>query len=127
MSEWKSLNISINNIEISTAKAVLIKMPPKSEYAGFMFWHPAKLVRDGKFSHFKTISYTDDFEFRLFQKRKGRYGNNTNAGGGKISAAEMRRAMESMKITLLDPYELHTPEMIEPVQPKVLDELRDEE
>lgn len=123
---WKTLAISTNNIEVSTAKAVLIKMPHKSAYDGFMFWHPAKLVREGDYLYSRKISYTDDFEFRLFKKGNGRFNRNTKIAEKTISAAEMRNAMKMMELTKLDPYELHKPEIKEPVKTDVLEELKDE-
>ena len=124
--KWRSFTISTNNIEVSTAKAVLIKMPHKSDYDGFVFWHPAKLVRQGEHPYAKRISYTDDFEFRLFKKGSGRFNYNQKGAEKIISAAEMRKATEAMEITIPDPYELHTPELIEPVEVEVLEELKDE-
>lgn len=62
---WKNININKNNIETKTASAVLFKMPHKSNYDGFVFWHPAKLVRDGRHSNSVSVGYTDDFKFRI--------------------------------------------------------------
>ena len=124
--KWRSVTISTNNIEVSTAKAVLIKMPHKSDYDGFVFWHPAKLVRQGNHPYAKKVSYTDDFEFRLFKKGNGRFNYNTKIAEKTISAAEMRKAMKMMEITMLDPYELHTPEMLGPVKIEALEELKDD-
>lgn len=124
--KWRSFTVSTNNIEVSTAKAVLIKMPHKSDYDGFVFWHPAKLVREGDYLYSKRVSYTDDFEFRLFKKGNGRFNYNTKIAEKTISAAEMRNAMKMMEITKLDPYELHKPEIKEPVKADVLEELKDE-
>lgn len=124
--KWKSFAVSKDNIEISTSKAVLIRMPQKSAYAGFMFWHPAKLVRHGEHPYAKRISYTDDFEFRLFKRGKGRSNYNQKIAEKSISAAEMRNAMKMMEITIPDPYELHTPELLEAVKVDVLEELKDE-
>lgn len=124
--KWRSFTVSTNNIEVSTAKAVLIKMPHKSDYDGFVFWHPAKLVREGDYLYSKKVSYTDDFEFRLFKKGNGRFNYNTKIAEKTISAAEMRNAMKMMEITKLDPYELHKPEIKEPVKADVLEDLKDE-
>lgn len=124
--KWRSFTVSTNNIEVSTAKAVLIKMPHKSDYDGFVFWHPAKLVREGDYLYSKKVSYTDDFEFRLFKKGNGRFNYNTKIAEKPISAAEMRNAMKMMEITKLDPYELHKPEIKEPVKADVLEDLKDE-
>lgn len=124
--KWRSFTVSTNNIEVSTAKAVLIKMPHKSDYDGFVFWHPAKLVREGDYLYSKKVSYTDDFEFRLFKKGNGRFNYNTKIAEKTISAAEMRNAMKMMEMTKLDPYELHKPEIKEPVKADVLEDLKDE-
>ena len=68
---WHKIKISANNIEASTDKAVLIKMKRNSNYDGFVFWHPAKLVREeGKML---TFSFNDEFKFNLKKYGQGKW------------------------------------------------------
>lgn len=65
MATWKNINVNDNLIEKSTGKAVLIKMPKKSKYAGYTFWHPAKCVHEGRHSAAVSLGYTTDWKFSL--------------------------------------------------------------
>ena len=68
---WHKIKISVNNIEASTDKAVLIKMRRNSNHDGFVFWHPAKLVREeGKML---TFSFNDEFKFNLKKYGQGKW------------------------------------------------------
>lgn len=69
---WKQFNVNIQNIKTRTDRAVLINCPNKSNYAGYSFWHPAKLVRPGKHSHAVSVSYNDNFTFRLVKYGSGK-------------------------------------------------------
>lgn len=64
---WHKVYFNSQNIEHETAKATLIKMPNKSKYAGYKFWHPAKLVRREELVKAITClsRFTEDFEFTL--------------------------------------------------------------
>ena len=90
---WHKAYFNSQNIEHETAKATLIKMPNKSEYAGYKFWHPSKLVREegGKGYHM-SFSFAEDFEFAL---RK--YGQNHQVTAEKIIGwDEMFEAFEQV-------------------------------
>lgn len=70
---WHKITISANSIEASTDKAVLIKMKHKSNYDGFVFWHPKKLVREEGKAY--TFSFNDDFKFKLKKYGQGKWNN----------------------------------------------------
>ncbi len=90
---WHKVYFNSQNIEHDTAKAVLIKMPNKSEYAGYKFWHPTRLVREegGKGYHM-SFSFTEEFQFTI---RK--YGQNRQVTAEKIIGwDEMLEAFEQV-------------------------------
>lgn len=70
---WHKITISANSIEASTDKAVLIKMKHKSNFDGFVFWHPKKLVREEGKAY--TFSFNDDFKFKLKKYGQGKWNN----------------------------------------------------
>ena len=94
---WKSIEINKQNIENDTGKSVLIKMPNKSKYAGYKFWHPAKLVRYGSNSYARSVSYTDDFIFKLKKYGNGKYNKFDVINEVEISVEEFEEAFECMK------------------------------
>lgn len=69
--EWRSININKNNIKAETGKAVLIACPHNSDYDGWSFWHPSKLVREGRHSGAVSISYNTEWNF-ILKKYKGK-------------------------------------------------------
>lgn len=68
---WYKIKINANNIETSTDKAVLIKMKHNSNYDGFVFWHPKKLVREE--GTMITFSFNDEFKFNLKKYGQGKW------------------------------------------------------
>ncbi|WP_202064818.1 hypothetical protein [Enterococcus sp. BWB1-3] len=83
--------INIQNIEKTTHKAALIKMPNDSLFKGLTFWHPLSLIREeGGNSYFLSISFTEDFEFELFKTNK----HYKKTRIEHISADEMIQAFE---------------------------------
>lgn len=109
---WKSIKFNAQNIAFETAKAVLIKMPNKSDYTGYMFWHPSKLVRTiGGKGYFKSFSYTDEFEFKLFKQGK----NRKITAEAFLSPEEMEVAFEIVNEQLSGTDECYL-EVIEPIK-----------
>lgn len=84
---WSKIIISNNNIETSTEKSVLIKMKHNSNYDGYVFWHPAKLVRSE--NKMKSFSFNETFTFKLKKFGNGKYNKFEVISEKEISASEM--------------------------------------
>lgn len=94
---WKNIEINLQNIEIDTGKATLIKMPNNSKYAGYKFWHPSKLVRYGSNSYARSIGYTDEFTFKLKKFGNGKWNKNEVISEMEINVEEFEEAFDCMK------------------------------
>ena len=94
---WKNIEINIQNIEADTGKATLIKMPNTSDYAGYKFWHPSKLVRYGSNSYARSIGYTDEFTFKLFKNGNGKHNKFDVIDEIEIDAEEFEEAFGCME------------------------------
>lgn len=93
---WNKIVFNAQNIETETDRAVLIRMPHKSDYDGYMFWHPKKLVREtGAKGYALTFSFTDDFEFKLFKNGNGKYNRHKVIAETTISASEMKEQFKN--------------------------------
>ena len=116
MSEWYAIRLYPNQIVTDTGSACLIQMPHQSDYDGYSFWHPSKLVRDDRRYKMKTFSYTDNFVFRLKKYGKGVYNRYEVIQELEIGADELVKAFEN-NCDSFDRPELpliYTPQRIEP-------------
>lgn len=91
--EWEKIHIQSNNIKGSTDKAVLINMPKTSKYKGYSFWHPKKLTRpEGKNSYLLSVSFTQEFVFKLKKFGKGQHNFNKVLDEKEISPKEFKES-----------------------------------
>ena len=97
MKEWKNIEINVQNIDFNTEKSVLIKMPHNSDYDGYKFWHPSKLVRNGSNSYAVKIGYTDDFIFKLKKFGNGKYNKFKVIDEKEITAEEFEKSFKCME------------------------------
>lgn len=86
---WNKVVANSNLIQTETERAVLIKLP-KSE---FKFWHPRKLVRcSGKSGYRMSISFTEEFTFKLFKNGKGNHNSNTKIEEREMNSEQLMAA-----------------------------------
>lgn len=128
--KWKGLQINSNLIKARTEKYVLINMPHNSEYDGYAFWHPAKLVWDGLNSAAPSIRYTDGFVFRLKKYGKGRYNSREVLDEIPLAPDEMEIVFAAIGDNIIAPEPeplIHIPEHLEPENAKADESLIDYE
>lgn len=128
---WKEININSNLIKRETGRAVLIALPHNSEYNGYSFWFPSKLVKKGKNSAAVSLSYTEDFSFRFVKHGKGRYNRNEVIDEITIAADEFEVVFEAVDSNITspaeyNPYETHKPREMLAEDVEVIEELKDE-
>lgn len=100
---WKNININIQNIVVETEKAILIKMPNNSEYKGYSFWHPSKLVRNGRHSYSVSIGYTNDFKFNLKKYGKGKWNSKDIIDEIEIDSEDFEKSFGIMDQNISSP------------------------
>lgn len=128
---WKQLNINKNQIKKEGKNAILINCPHNSSYAGYSFWISYKLIRDGLHKGSITISYTDDFTFRLLKYGKGKYNNFDIINETEINVEEFEdmfgiTSNNIKKPTFKNNYETHKPPKIDAIENIIESELLDE-
>lgn len=67
---WENVQINRQNIVTDSGRAVLFKCPKKSKYSGYMFWHPAKLVKRGAHIYAVKVVFSEFWDFKLFTTNK---------------------------------------------------------
>ena len=100
---WKNININKQNVEHQTGRAVLINMPNNSSYSGFKFWHPNKLVRQGRNKGSISIGYHDGFNFKLFKNGNGKYNKKEIIDSIEIDATEFEEELGVMDEGIVKP------------------------
>ena len=100
---WQSININSQNIQAKTERATLIKMPNKSIYKDFVFWHPSKLIRSGRHSSALSLSFTEDFTFNLFKNGKGKTNFNKKIAEKSLTADEFSSIFSTMDSNIKAP------------------------
>lgn len=118
---WKNININKQNIKHETARAILINCPHYSDYDGYSFWHPLKLVRSGRHSNDISIGYTEEFTFKLMKDGREIV----------IDSEEFEEIFQVMNENITAKqhsyiYETHKPEQLKAEATEALEELRDE-
>lgn len=63
--KYLNININRNQIKYSSGRAILIAMPHKSDYDGFTFWFPEKLVDEGRHDEAIRLCIPVSFNFNL--------------------------------------------------------------
>lgn len=126
---WRRFTITKNNIKAETGKAVLIACPHHSEYDGYCFWHPSKLVREDRNGWTRSLSYTEEFVFNLKKYGKGKYNRREVLDDVQLRYDEIEEVFGVMSNALQkkDPYETHKPEAVKAVKTEADDSLIDNE
>lgn len=107
---WRKININKQNIKVDTGMAVLISCPHHSDYDGYSFWHPSKLVREGRHSSAVSISYTEDFVFNLKKYGKGKYNSREVLDEVQLAYDEIEEVFKCMD----NSYDFSEPEIYTP-------------
>ena len=130
--EWKLIQINKQNIKTDTGRAVLIACPHKSKYDGYCFWHPSKLVREGRHGGAVSIGYTEDFSFKLKKYGKGKYNGNEVIDEVEIGCSEFEAIFGVMDDNISakqqkNEFETHKPQSLDAEKTEADDSLIDNE
>lgn len=118
--KWKSIELSENLIKHRTEKSYLIEFPKGTEHDGWVFWHPSKLIKSYRFE--TTLSYTDDFVFRLKKYGAGRSNSGKIIDEREASADEVIEALSRKECIS----EVYIPPDLDAEKVEALEELKDD-
>ena len=107
---WLDFNINSNQIEHSTERAMLLKLPKSSDFKNYKVWISCKLIRirDKK----TQVSFPDSFTFKIIKYGNGKYNSQAIIDERNISARLLQ--------------EMFLGENIEPeIEEGVIDDLKD--
>lgn len=129
---WRSININRQNIKADSGKAFLIACPHNSEYDGYCFWHPLRLIREGRHSNAVEISYTEEFTFYLKKYGKGKYNSRDVINEVQLGYDELEEIFGVMNENISAPahksyYETHKPDEIKATEQTADESLIDNE
>ena len=128
MSDWKYMRLYPNQIKTKTDSAALIKMPPGSEFSGWMFWHPLKCIHEhpGKMTE---MIYKPDFTFRMKRYGTKPYNKYEVQEQRTISASALEDAFSMNGDVYFEDEEplIYTPEKIDPEGTVANEDLIDDE
>ena len=116
---WKGIAINESLILRKTERSALIAMPRFSDYNGYTFWYPLKLVR--REYGIVSLRYTYDFQFRLQKHKK------TRKGQWKLVDEVMLTAEEMVDILTQEEPLIYTPKPLEPEEATADESLVDDE
>ena len=106
-------------------------MPHSSSYDGYVFWHPSKLVRDGRNSASVSIGYNDEFKFHLKKYGKGKTNYKDVLDEVELDSSEFEEEFDIINENITAPtykndYETHKPTELKAEKVEALEELKDE-
>lgn len=111
--KWNKLSINRQNIKTETKKAYLVKLPENSQYQGYVFWHPKKMVEATNFynGYLMALSYPDSWEFKLKEDDSISYKELT------LNGRELKQAFEYNE----NDYDFWSSSYYRKIEPKKID------
>lgn len=92
---WLKINVQDTQLVRRGKSSLLIKMNSNSDFCGYCFWHPAKLVRPDSVPCTYSLSFTDDWVFNLVEYGKGMHNRSEITAEMQIPADQMLAAFEA--------------------------------